>query len=142
MVLVGMDSPNGEKVILTWGDSNKFGTNLLYYVSDEMFSIVGDIQDDYRELKEGNRIQVTLVDFDYDGKQEVVLAIGDGLVNLGVSVFKIDYHSKDLDAIEIGCFQGQENIHIDKNNDIIIPFGGQGLFEQYKYNNGKFIKIK
>lgn len=74
-------------------------------------------------------------------KQEVVLAIGDGLVNLGVSVFKIDYHSKDLDAIEIGCFQGQENIHIDKNNNIIIPFGGQGLFEQYKYHNENLLKL-
>ncbi len=134
-ISVGMNTPNGQKVIIS---SNGVAINLLNYISDEMRKEIEYLYEEYDELKEGNMIQITLVDFDDDGDEEVVLAIGDGLVNLGVSIFKIDYNSKDLDVKEIGFFSGQQEMRIDKNKDIIIPFGGQGLSERHKYSNGKF----
>lgn len=137
-ISVGLDSPNGEKVTIV---SDNIGVNLLHYISDEMYSAIENLYDDIGELKEGNMIQVVFIDFDDDGKDEVVLAIGDGLVNLGVSIFKIDYDSKDLNFNELAFFRGQGEIHIDKNKSIEIPFGSKGLFEKYEYKNGIFIDM-
>lgn len=138
LIVVGMDSPNGEKVLVI---HKAHGINLMHYISSEMLDSIENLYDEF-ELKEGNMMQVVLVDFDNDGQEEIVLAIGDGLTTLGVNIFKMDYDSNDLHAKEIGFFQGQEKIHIDKNNNIIIPFGNQGLYEQYKYEKGKFVKAE
>lgn len=138
LIVVGMDSPNGEKVLLIHKDN---GINLIYYISSDMLASIENLYDEF-ELKEGNMMQVVLVDFDGDSQEEIVLAIGDGLTTLGISIFKINYDNDILDAEEIAFFKGQEKIYIDKNNDIIIPFGSQGLYEQYKYEEGEFLKVK
>lgn len=137
-IIVGMDTPNGQRVTLFHKD---YGINLLYDSSIEL-GITEDLFDEFGTLSEGCMMQVVAVDFDNDGEKEIVIAIGDGLTTLGVSVMKIDYSGKNLSCKEIGYFEGQGEISIENNKNITIPFGGQGLFEEYTYKFGKFVKVE
>ena len=80
------------------------------------------------------------MDFDNDKKPEIIVAAGDALTNLEVSIFKYT-GEKDKVYKEIGYIGGQSKIIITKNKTIEAPYGSQGLFEQYKYSKGKLSSI-
>jgi hypothetical protein len=98
------------------------------------------------ELEENYFIQIATYDFDGDKNPEIIVAVGDGLVNLNVNVFKFIAPLNQLNASKeenwklIGNFQGQEQIIIE-NKKISVPYGSQGLFDEYIYSNGKFKMI-
>lgn len=136
MVVLGLDSPNGSaltvKLVKKSSGYNLFqGPNCLKY--DYLY-------DDSGEIKEGYYLQVSFVDFDGDKKPEMVLAGGDGLVQLGVTVFKY-VGGKNNYFEAIGQFEGQSEVIITKKKTILLPIGSQGLFSEYKYSKGKFVEI-
>lgn len=134
MVELGMDSPNGTKLNVIIGNSgfNLLNTSKVYGM--DLFNEDGDMQ-------KNGYIQVAFVDFDKDKKPELVVAAGDGLIDLGVSIFKYTGNKINLYK-EIGYIEGQSNITIDKNNHIIAPYGSQGLYTEYQYKSGKIVEVK
>ncbi|HHY91459.1 MAG TPA: zinc ribbon domain-containing protein, partial [Clostridiales bacterium] len=132
-IAVGLDSPNGVmvKVII-----DNYGYNVLYESSIGKSELTDHFFDEFGELDWGYMIQAAVVDFGNDGKKEFVIAIGDGLVNLGVSVFEIEYYHDYFRFKEIGFFEGQEKAYIKENESIILPYGGQGLSTEYLYRYG------
>jgi hypothetical protein len=90
-------------------------------------------------------VQVAEHDFDRDGTPEIVVAVGDGLINLVVNV--VSYHApqsmKDVGRVEnwslVGSFTGQQKALI-QGDTISLPYGSQGLYEEYTWVKQKFIK--
>ena len=67
---------------------------------------------------------------------EVVVAVGDGLVNLTVNVFKATGSNAWK---RVGEFEGQQQATLERNR-IILPYGSQGLFTEYCWKGGKFVQ--
>ena len=103
----------------------------LYYIGPTNKMSLNNIEenDDWKLL------QICVYDFDKNGVNEIVIAYGDGLTNLKVSI----YNRVNKVYKEIGSFEGQENCTIDKNQ-IIAPYGSQGLFDEYTIRLGEFHK--
>lgn len=136
-LIIGKDSPNGTKFLALFSEgyvhlplkfANDFGG----------FDEFGDINKDYYA-------QVAEHDFDNDGIPEIIVAIGDGLIDLAVNVIK--YHAplspNDAGRGEnwelVGSFTGQEKAIID-GNKIYLPYGSQGLYTEYFLIKNKFIQ--
>ncbi|MBK1655901.1 hypothetical protein CKO29_14510 [Allochromatium vinosum] len=83
-------------------------------------------------------------DFDADGLPEIVLALGDGTLNLQVNIFAYHPPARPVDAIRsenwelIGHFTGQSKAIMD-GRSILLPFGSQGLEEKRTLIDGKFL---
>lgn len=86
-------------------------------------------------------MQVSFYDFDKDKKPEIIIAFGDGKTKLFTSILK--YNKKLMPPFqEIGYFQGQKPIFINKNGEIIAPYGSQGLSLKYAYFKGEIVQKK
>lgn len=131
-ISIGMDTPNGTKVVIIKGDK---GYNLMY---DASIGSNTNLFDDYGGLKEGYLLQICFFDFDNDGIKEIIIADGDKLINLGVSIIKYDSNKKANPFYEIGYIEGQKKIIITKDKKIEVPYASQGLFTIYKYVDNKF----
>ncbi len=137
-ITTGFGHPNGIKIVILFEGSNT-AVNL-----GNIMSIENGFNDG--ELEENYFIQIATYDFDGDKNPEIIVAVGDGLVNLNVNVFKFIAPLNQLNASKeenwklIGNFQGQEQIIIE-NKKISVPYGSQGLFDEYIYSNGKFKMI-
>lgn len=77
-LILGLDHPNGVRVLVLNGDK---GQNLINEVPD------GPFFNDYGDLKSDNYIQVTLVDLKGDGSKNIVIAIGKYNRRVDVSIF-------------------------------------------------------
>ena len=126
-VIVRRATPNGTDVILVAGSA---GFNLLNMYTSQSFAFDGD-----GGFNEGYSIQVSIYDLDNDGEDEILLAIGDNLVEMELLVFEIG--GEGLHYMDI--LHGQEYMSIDKNNVITVPYGSQGLFDKYKYTSDGWI---
>lgn len=129
IVEVGMDSPNGMKVQVV---QNHHGYNLLNDTTESSFSMFGD----YGDLLENYFIQVVFVDFNNDGRQEIIIAIGDKTTQLAVSIFECKLSDDYISPyIEIGYFEAEEKILIDKNQTINMPMHKNKIITEYSYNS-------
>ena len=138
-LVIGRDHPNGMRFLAMFPG---YGVNLpLKFVNGfEGFNEDG-------ELKQGYYIQVAEHDFDHDGTPEIIIAIGDGLVDLSINVIK--YHApqsakdagREANWSLIGSYSGQAKAEIG-GDTIQIPIGSQGLYDEYTWVKGKFIKTE
>lgn len=135
---IGYDTPNGIKFRIYFKDLN-VAVDLRYIISME------NGVNEWGDFDEGYYVQVVTHDFDNDKNPEIIIAIGNGSFDMSANVIK--YHPPTIsdDAIRtenctiIANFQGQEKIHID-GQVITVPIGSQGLFDEYTWVNGKFVK--
>lgn len=134
---IGMDSPNGIKV-LALSESLGQGWYLPLNTGEG-----GSPFDDFGDLKEGFSLYVKDYDFGNDSVPEIVIAASDGMLETYVWVFGynytfMEYGTSPLDLIWNG--EGQSDVILEANK-ILLPFGSQGLFEEYVYDNNTFTKL-
>jgi hypothetical protein len=133
-----LDHPNGVLIVVIFRNHNT-AVNILYASSFE-FGF-----DDFGELEEDFHIEATTYDFEKDGNPEIIVAVGDGLVQLAVNVFKYHPPASTEDASRwenwslLGNFTGQAKM-ILSDDAIVLPFGSQGLFEEFSWFKGKFVQ--
>ena len=138
-LLIGRDHPNGMRFLAIFPG---YGVNLPLKFDDRFEGFDKD-----GELKQGYYIQVAELDFDHDGTPEIIIATGDGSIDLSVNIIK--YHApqfaQDADREAnwslVGSYWGQANVEIS-NDTIQIPIGSQGLYDEYTWVKGKFIKTE
>lgn len=137
-ILIGYNSPNGTKFYVTFKNLGVF-VDLLNIISME------NGLNEYGDCNEGYYIEVAAHDFDDDKNPEIIIAVGNGLFDMWINVIKYYPPLNPEDAIRtenwtlVASFYGQNEIHIDKQV-IHVPIGTQGLFTEYTWVNGKFIK--
>ena len=127
MILIGLDHPTGIRIL---GIKGEYGTNLidgLEFATDEH----GDIMD-------GFFIQASHVDLDKDGKDEVLMSVGDKSIEMRTAIYKVRDAEEDSFKL-VGIIEGQSEMYLDGNH-IIVPYGSQGLFDEYIYDKGTLFK--
>lgn len=135
---IGYNNPNGVKYRVYFKGLN---------VAVDLFNIVKFESgvNEWGDLLDGFYVQVATHDFDGDKNPEIIIAVGNGLIDMSVNIIKYHPPTNPQDAIRmenwtvIANFQAQEKIHIDKQV-ITAPFGSQGLYDEYTWVNGKFVK--
>lgn len=132
-VVIGRDHPNGTRVVVSTGE---IGYNL--FANDGKYFEAAF--DDSGELKEGYYIQTSFFDLDKDGQKEVLLAIGNKMIDLGVGIYKYNGNIKNNGFVQLGYIEGQSEIKVLKDGEIHVPYGSQGLFSSYKVVGGKVVK--
>lgn len=136
-LLVGMDSPNGVKA-LAISDSLQQGWQLPFNASQSTSSPF----DDFGDLREGFSFYVKEHDFDNDSVPEVVIVASDGLFETYVWVYSYNYtfSEQDTSPLEpVWYGEGQSDVVLE-GNTITLPYGSQGLFDEYVFSNGTFIE--
>lgn len=127
----GRDTPNGFKfrIIL-----DNYPVSL--YLEDHDYEVF----DDLGEIPPDHTIQATNYDFDNDGNDEVIIAIGDGFSQgkfwvFGYSSVENVSATNPMNLLLAAYFQSSINL---EDNVLMVPIGSQGLFEEYLYQNNKF----
>lgn len=136
-LVVGRDHPNGTKILALFPG---YGVHLPLKFADDFGGF-----DEFGEINKGYYVQVAEHDFDNDGTPEIVVAVGDGLIDLTVNIVK--YHAplspedagRDENWELAGSFTGQEKALID-GATISLPYGSQGLYTEYTWIKKKFIQ--
>lgn len=82
-------------------------------------------------------VEVYAYDFDKDGQKEIVVIYAPEMISTTVKVFKYLKGFTEL----VGNFSGQDRI-IFKDNTIVLPYGGQGLYSEYLYKDEVFYELK
>ncbi|MCB9810514.1 hypothetical protein H6777_00010 [Candidatus Nomurabacteria bacterium] len=139
---VGYDSPNGIKFNLLF---EKAIVNLRYVMEfgNEKTPFYG--LSEFGDCMERYYVSIAIHDFDGDKNPEIIVVVGDGLLDLWANVIKYHPPSKEEDAIRtenwttVASFGGQDKIYVE-NGVITVPIGSQGLYEEYTWVNGKFVK--
>ena len=89
----------------------------------------------FEETDDCEFIEFTEYDFNKDGNRELVIAYGND-VQFKVSVYQVlrnkIKHIGEFDDGQFDCYF--------ENRSILFPYGTQGLFTEYTYKNGMFIK--
>ena len=121
---------------LSQGRSHPIGTKICVFKQQYRKQLLDGIEcdesffDEYGELNEEYHIQASCIDFNGDGKSELIISIGDKLLTLQSFIFKVR-DAKEHSFKYIGKIDGQTYMYLDENNHIIAPFGSQGLFDEY-----------
>ena len=136
-LLVGQDDPNGIKALALSASLGQGWPLTLLTNSDG-----GTPFDEFGDLKEGFNLYIKSHDFGSDGVPEIVVSTSDGLLETYVWVFAYNFvftenDSSPLDLIWFG--EGQSDVILE-GNKILLPFGSQGLFDEYVYSNNTFAK--
>lgn len=127
-ILIGQDHPNGVRVV---GFKGKYGIHLLSYELDNAF-------DEFGELNKGYYIQASYIDLDNDGKNEVLVSVGNKLTEMTTAIYKVRDAEEDSFKL-IGIIEGQSKMYLEENH-IIASFGSQGLYEEYIYDGQRIFK--
>lgn len=136
-LLIGMDSPNGVKV-LTISQSLQQSWQLPLNAPQGASSPF----DDFGDLRGGFSLFVQAYDFGNDSVPEVVLVASDGLLETYIWVYSYNYIFSEQDTSpleQIWYGEGQSDVVLEKDK-ILLPFGSQGLFDEYVFRNNTFIK--
>ncbi|MUT64926.1 hypothetical protein [Paenibacillus sp. NEAU-GSW1] len=136
-LVVGLDTPNGVKV-LAMSVSLEQGWHLQLNTN----AGGGSPFDDYGDLKEGFSLYIKEYDFENDSVPEVVIAASDGMLETYTWVFSYNYVFTEIEASPLDLIwygEGQSDLILE-DNKILMPFGSQGLFDEYVYSNNSFIK--
>jgi hypothetical protein len=103
----------------------------LYYSNSKLKRNILNIE----ETDDWDVLQICIYDFDKNKVNDLIIAYGNKLTNLTIHVFNKEYGQYK----SIGVFEGQDKCYIDKNQ-IIVPYGSQGLFDEYTYRLGEINK--
>lgn len=136
-MFIGMDSPNGVKALAV-SESLQQGWQLPFDTSQGTSSPF----DDFGDLREGFALYVKEHDFDNDSVPEVVIVASDKLLETYVWVYSYNYvfSEQDTSPLEPVWYGAGQSDVVLEGNKILLPFGSQGLFDEYVFNNGSFIK--
>lgn len=94
-------------------------------------------------------LQAATADLDKDGKDEIIVAVHDGVIDGTFSVLE-PFNSLDVgDGVVVdtlynkvlGTQYFQSKIIVEQNGHIIVPIGSQGIFSEYALQNGKLIEV-
>lgn len=132
-LVIGNDSPNGVN-LRVFIDSMDSGWKL------ELPTDGNGPFDEFGDLLSGFSIYLKDYDFDKDGTPEVVVAASNQLDQTFVWVFGYNFVALENDMTPLDLLlhaEGQSDINII-DNKITLPYGSQGLFEEYIYSNGAF----
>lgn len=137
LLVIGRDHPNGTRFLAMFPG---IGVNLPLDFGKDFAGL-----DEFGDLNKGYFVQVAEHDFDHDGIPELIIAIGNGSTDLGVNIIK--YHPPQLqkDAGReqnwslVGKLSGQELARVS-GDTIELPYGSQGLYDEYTWVKGKFVK--
>jgi len=128
------DNPNGMKANAIF---NGYGQNLLndgWGGNSWGFDEMGSLKDDWY-------IQMSACDLDGDGTKEIIVTVGNNLVDSVTAFYSLDKgtidHSRHF--YYRGFIEGQTNCIFD-GTKLILPFGGQGLAEVYRYIKGEIYR--
>jgi hypothetical protein len=120
------DTPNGIKIL---GFKGKYGCGLDDFKSVSAF-------DEYGELLNGYSIQLTCSDLDKDNIDEILVSVGDSLIDMETLVYRLS-NEKETPFILAGSILGQDKIYFDAEEySIYSPYGSQGLADIYKFESG------
>jgi hypothetical protein len=103
----------------------------LYYSNSKLKRNILNVE----ETDDWDVLQICIYDFDKNKVNDLIIAYGNKLTNLTIHVFNKEYGQYK----SIGVFEGQDKCYIDKNQ-IIVPYGSQGLFDEYTYRLGEINK--
>lgn len=103
-----------------------------------------EIYDKGRLVQNAN-MELAIVDLDKDGNMEILVVVHDGIID-GMFALLKPHSSRVLadgtkvadlynDVIYSGWFQ--KEVVVEKNGHLIMPFGSQGLFEEYILQDGE-----
>ncbi|QDH21998.1 hypothetical protein [Saccharibacillus brassicae] len=135
--VVGRNTPNGIKMQV-FSSSMEQGWQLPTELAD---GSIGPFND-YGDLIEGFSLYVKEYDFASDGVPEVVLVASDGMLESYVWVYNYNYTFSEYDVspLELVWYgEGQSDVQLEGDR-IVLPYGSQGLYEEYVYKNEKFIQ--
>lgn len=136
---IGADHPNGTRAMVSY---DHYGYSLF---EDIEFSD-GEYEkffDEFGFLKDECNMQITIMDFNNDGECELLFSLqSEDWVTMTTYVFKLLPNPDKFSIVKyIGAADGQCYMFID-NNNIIAPFGSQGLFEEYMLTpDGRLVGI-
>lgn len=117
------------------GFQNNRGHNLNIPYSETEFSYL----DEFGGMKEDYHIQITSIDLDNDNKDELIITIGNKLIDTYSIIYKVR-HSDSLPFVRIAVlYCPREQMLITNNKEIYCPIGFQGLGNWYKMHNGRII---
>ncbi|BBI33462.1 protein kinase family protein [Cohnella abietis] len=140
---------SGQKAMLYMGRNNPNGMKFLVVFDGEEAAVSLPINEtsDYGLLEDVEigkiSIQAMTTDLNGDGNSEIVIVASDGIIKGGVWVFS---YTKIRNKEKVNPFrqelfeQTQGKVSI-VNNKITIPYGSQGLYNEYLYTaNGVYIR--
>ncbi|MGG3740543.1 hypothetical protein [Paenibacillus chibensis] len=134
-VIIGADTPNGIN-LRVFIDSMQTGWKLELPTNED-----GPF-DEFGDLKSGFSLYLRDYDFDNDGTPEVVVAASNQVDQTFVWVFGYNFVALENGTSPLELLmnaEGQSDINLS-NNKITLPYGSQGLFDEFTYNNGAFTK--
>lgn len=127
------------------------GIKLLVFSGKEAYNLGFEIMglNDIGELKENYYCQLASIDVTNDGIPDILLAVGDGLIDLHLNIWSFD-KEKIVNTVRgkyinpfrfIGHIEGQQNIRILPGGKIEVPVGSFGRFSTYSWDGSKFKQI-
>lgn len=142
---------DGEKSSVVVGNDTPNGINLRVFI-DSMQSawrldlpVVGDGPfDEFGDLFNGFSLYLKDHDFDEDGTPELVVAASNQIDQTFVWVFGYNFVALENGTAPLELLlnvEGQADIYVNSNS-ITLPYGSQGLFDEYIYDNGAFTQDK
>jgi len=121
---------SGDKISITTRQIGIYVILIHNNVGKQLVSTGGD------DILESTVVKVYEYDFDSDGQKEIIVIYSPEFSLVTIEVFK---YSGEL-VERVGNFEGQYDIVLDKNT-IYLPFGSQGLGNEYLYKGGAFYKL-
>jgi hypothetical protein len=131
-LIVGLDNPNGIRIMVRQKDN-------AWYL-DWTSKGESPIYEFGTPESERYAVQGTTYDFDHDGNDEIIISIGDGLVEGELWIFKYNHNLVDSDTNPYQLLLTetfQEKVLID-DNKLMIPIGSQGYVDMYTFIDGEF----
>ncbi|URJ36731.3 hypothetical protein MF625_001173 [Paenibacillus polymyxa] len=135
-IVLGLDHPNGVKVqVVDHALGQGWNISLPSIEGSSPF-------DEFGNLLPGYSLAVKEHDFTQDGTPEIVLVASDGQADMYVWILTYNFMASEqgtnpLELLWSGI--GQSDI-LMSGNHFLLPYGSQGLYEEYKYANGVFVK--
>ena len=121
---------SGDKISITTRQIGIYVTVIHNNIGKQLVVTGGD------DVLENTIVKVYEYDFDSDGQKEIIVIHSPEYSVATVEVFK---YSGGL-AERVGNFNGQFDIILDKNT-IYLPYGSQGLGDEYLYKSGAFFEL-
>ena len=103
----------------------------LYYSNSKLKQNILNIE----ETDDWAVMQICIHDFDKNKVNELIVAYGDKMTNMTIQVFNREYGQYKSK----GVFEGHDKCYIDKNQ-LIVPYGSKGLFDEYTFRFGEIYK--
>lgn len=131
-IVVCLDTP--QPFLDIHGIHNDKVYRLAIYAND-----IENLVDEFGGINEGIYVQITSIDLDNDNRDELIITIGDMLVDTYSFIYKVRT-SDTLPFVRLaalGC-TGSPMI-ITRNKEIWCRIGFQGLGNWYKMHNGRII---